>query len=74
MKKISHHVPECFKPDDAEAARCCAAPLFLLVGLVLLGVVLAMFPGCNTIEQGARGFADDTAAVSDAAGRYFAED
>jgi len=70
MKKISHHVPECFKPDDAEAARCCAAPLFLLVGLVLLGVVLAMFPGCGVIH----GMGRDLQDASNITREYMAKD
>ena len=70
MKKISHHVPECFKPDDAEAARCCAAPLFLLVGLVLLGVVLAMFPGCSTVK----GIGQDLQGASEVTKEYLAKD
>ena len=68
MKK--NHVPECFKPDDAEAARCCAAPLFLLVGLVLLGVVLAMFPGCSTVK----GIGQDLQDASEVTKEYLAKD
>ena len=70
MKKISHHVPECFKPDDPEAARCCAAPLFLLCGLILLGVVLAMFPGCSTVN----GIGQDLQDASEVTKEYLAKD
>lgn len=67
MKKLPH-VPECMKPDDPEAARCCAAPLVLLAGILALALLLAA--GCGTVK----GIGQDLQDASDVTREYMARE
>ena len=71
MKKITSRIPNCMKPDDAEAARCCVAPLMVLAVILVLAAFLGLTPGCSTIAEGSRGFADDAEAAERGLAEFF---